>query len=125
MRIVAILANLILLAFVATIIIKSGLPGREDAGFFIALVSAPLLSILALALHGKLRFPELLSLEVQARKAKLRQQIAEAEARASLAATISADNDYSQPAFSGASTRQSEPSAKSGGSAKHQVPATV
>lgn len=85
MRIVAILANLTLLGFVAMLIVKQGLPSGGDVGIFAAIVAAPVVSIIALVRNHDWPFPELISLELQARKAKLRQQIAEAQAKAATA----------------------------------------
>ncbi|EJJ30545.1 hypothetical protein [Rhizobium sp. CF142] len=81
MHFIAILANLILLIVVAALIVGNGLPDSgEGLGFFVAAIVAPVLSTIAL-LRRNVSISELISLEIRARKATLRQRIAEAEAK--------------------------------------------
>ncbi len=80
MHIIAILANLILLILVAALIVVRGLPDNGEAmAILIAAIVAPAFSTIALWRRNGPIF-ELISLEIEARKATLRQRIAEAEA---------------------------------------------
>ncbi len=78
MRVLAIIANLVLLGIVAFLLSEKGLPRGEEWWLFLGLVVAPVLSILALFTEGRLKPPELLSLSIEAKKARLRKEIADA-----------------------------------------------
>ncbi|MGO7532425.1 hypothetical protein [Rhizobium leguminosarum] len=80
LRIVAITANALLLLFIGYMMAQNGWPRRDDIPLLLLMIIAPVFSLLAMLAQDtlKVKAPELLTLELEARKAKLRKQIAEA-----------------------------------------------
>ncbi len=77
MRFLATIGNLIILGFVVYLYAVHGAPkGDADVIALCILIAVPVVNLLAL--YTGFKTPELLTLELEARKAKLRKQIADA-----------------------------------------------
>ena len=89
MRVLAIIANIALLGVFFVLISNKGMPrGGIDTALASTLVIAPVLNLIVLtgkSVVGAFKTPELIELEIEARKAKLRKQINDAGGHASTA----------------------------------------